>query len=209
MYFAGITDHPTGVWATQAARSLLLRHADGLSGTRALVRDRASQFIDAFDEIFRTERMKILKTPVRTPVANAFAERWIGTLRRELLDRTIIWNRRQLNNLVVDSRLHRSLQHAPAPPFARSATTRRHRRCRPARQTPPSRENGPLWWTHQRVPKCRLTTNDTVSGTHTAASSLVSGGREPPPPALLEPYVTVSRHTAPTVRRWVEARRCQ
>ena len=58
------------------------------------MRDRASQFIDAVDEIFRTERMKILKTPVRTPVANAFAERWIGTLRRELLDRTIIWNRR-------------------------------------------------------------------------------------------------------------------
>ena len=102
VYFAGITDHPTGVWATQAARNLFLRHADGLAGTRALVRDRGSQFIDAFDEIFRTERMKILKTPVRTPVANAFAERWIGTLRRELLDRTIIWNRRQLNNLVVD-----------------------------------------------------------------------------------------------------------
>ena len=80
------------------------------------MRDRASQFIDAFDEIFRTERMKILKTPVRTPVANAFAERWIGTLRRELLDRTIIWNRRQLHKLVVDytdhyntRRLHASL----------------------------------------------------------------------------------------------------
>ena len=42
-----------------------------------------------------------------------------------------------------------------------------------------------------------------------AVRCLVSGGREPPPPALLEPYVTVSRHTAPTVRRWVEARRCQ
>ena len=41
------------------------------------------------------------------------------------------------------------------------------------------------------------------------AAALVSGGREPPPPALLEPYVTVSRHTAPTVRRGVEARRCQ
>ena len=66
------------------------------------MRDRASQFIDAFDEIFRTEGCKVLTTPVRTPVANAFAERWIGTLRRELLDRTIIWNRRQLNNLVVD-----------------------------------------------------------------------------------------------------------
>ena len=102
VYFAGITDHPTGVWATQAARNLLLRHADGLAGTRALVRDRGSQFIDAFDEIFRTERMKILKTPVRTPVANAFAERWIGTLRRELLDRTVIWNQqtRRLRELL-------------------------------------------------------------------------------------------------------------
>ena len=46
--------------------------------------------------------MRILKTPIRTPVANAFAERWIGTLRRELLDRTIVWNRRQLEHLVVD-----------------------------------------------------------------------------------------------------------
>ena len=94
VYFAGVTHHPTGVWTTQAARNLFLRNmADGLAGTpSALVRDRGSQFIDAFDEIFRTERMKILKTPVRTPVANAFAERWIGTLRRELLDRTIIWN---------------------------------------------------------------------------------------------------------------------
>ena len=126
MYFAGITDHPTGVWATQAARNLFLRHADGLAGTRALVRDRGNQFIDAFDEIFTTERMKILKTPVRTPVANAFAERWIGTLRRELLDRTIIWNRRQLNKLVVDYIDHyrssrtgptvRSISDHPSPP---------------------------------------------------------------------------------------------
>ena len=63
-------------------------------------------------------------------------------------------------------RLHRSLQHAPAPPFTRPATTRRHRPPRPARQTPPSRENGPLRRTHQRVPKCRLTSHDTVFGTH-------------------------------------------
>ena len=89
-------------WTTQAARNLLIQHGRQLADARALVRDRASQFIDAFDEIFRTEGMKILPTPVRTPVANAFAERWIGTLRRELLDRTIIWNRRQLNKLVVD-----------------------------------------------------------------------------------------------------------
>ena len=131
VYFAGITDHPSGVWASQAARNLFLHHADRLAGTRALVRDRGSQFTQAFDEIFRTEGCEVLKTPVRTPMANAFAERWIGTLRRELLDRTIIWNRRQLNK--ARRRLHRSLQHAPAPPFAQPATTRRHRPCRPAR----------------------------------------------------------------------------
>ncbi|MGF1598397.1 MAG: integrase core domain-containing protein [Acidimicrobiales bacterium] len=72
-----------------------------MASARALVRDR-SQFIDAFDEIFRTEHMKILGTPIRTPVANAFAERWIETLRRELLDRTLIWNRRQLERLATD-----------------------------------------------------------------------------------------------------------
>ena len=120
VYFAGITDHPSGVWTTQAARNLLLQHGHQLADARALVRDRGSQFIDAFDEIFRTEGCKVLTTPVRTPVANAFAERWIGTLRRELLDRTIIWNRRQLNNLVVDyidhyntHRPHRSLDQRP------------------------------------------------------------------------------------------------
>ena len=165
VYFAGVTDHPSGVWGTQAARNLLLQHGHQLADAQALVRDRASQFIDAFDEIFRTKRMNILKTPVRTPVANAFAERWIGhPANGELLDRTIIGNRRQLNKLVVDyidhdntHRPHRSLDQRPPG---------RHRPTRPARQTPPSRENGPLWWTHQRVPKRRLTSHDTVAGTH-------------------------------------------
>ena len=71
VYFAGVTDHPSGVWTTQAARNLLLHYGHQLADAQALVRDRASQFIDAFDEIFRTERMKILKTAVRTPAANA------------------------------------------------------------------------------------------------------------------------------------------
>ena len=68
VYFAGITDHPTGVWVSQAARNLLVRYGHRLADARALVRDRGSQFIDAFDEIFRTEGCKVLKTPVRTPV---------------------------------------------------------------------------------------------------------------------------------------------
>ena len=120
MFFAGITANPTGPWTTQAARNLFLRHPNRLANARALVRDRGSQFVDTFDEIFRTEGLKILKTPVRTPVANTFAERWIGTLRRELLDRTIIWNQRQLERLVTDyidhynaHRPHRSLDQRP------------------------------------------------------------------------------------------------
>ncbi len=122
---------------------------------RALVRDRGSQFVDSFDEIFRTEGLKILKTPVRTPVANTFAERWIGTLRRELLDRTIIWNHRQLERLVIDyidhyndHRPHRSLDQRPPRPA-------RPRPTRPA--WPASRPNHSVRRPHQRIPKRRLT----------------------------------------------------
>ena len=100
--YGGIAANPTGAWTTQAARNLFVRHRDRFAHTRALVRDRAGQFVNDFDEILRTEGLKILRTPVRVPVANAFAERWIGTLRRELLDRTIIWNQRQLQRLAID-----------------------------------------------------------------------------------------------------------
>jgi transposase InsO family protein len=120
VFLGGITSSPTGEWTTQAARNLFLRYGDRLAKARALVRDRGSQFIDAFDRIFRAAVMKILKTPVRAPVANTFAERWIGSLRREVLDRTIIWNQRQLERLVVDyvdhynqHRPHRSLNQQP------------------------------------------------------------------------------------------------
>jgi transposase InsO family protein len=128
VFLASVTANPTGAWATQAVRNVFLRHADRLTGARALARDRASQFVDAFDEVFRTEGLKILKTPVRTPVANTFAERWIGTLRRELLDRTIIWNKRQLKRLVVDYiehyNVHRPLGQRPPQPAVSDDPTR-------------------------------------------------------------------------------------
>lgn len=130
VFFAGITTRPTGPWTAQAARNLFLRHRKQLADARALVRDRGSQFIDSFDEVFRTEGIKVLKTPIRTPVANAFAERWIGTLRRELLDRTIIWNRRQLERLVIEfidhynnHRPHRSLDQQPPQRLSREPPT--------------------------------------------------------------------------------------
>ncbi len=107
-----------------AARSLFLADGDRLPGAPALVRDRGSPLIDAFDAIFRTDGPTSLKTPARTPVANTFAERLIGSIRRELLDRTIIWNRRQLERLVVDysahhnqHRPHQSLEQRPPKPL--------------------------------------------------------------------------------------------
>ena len=63
VFYAGITANPTGAWTTQTARNLFLGHHDRLDGARALVRDRGSQFVDSFDEIFRTEGLKILRTP--------------------------------------------------------------------------------------------------------------------------------------------------
>lgn len=144
MTLGGITANPTAAWTVQAARNLFLVHGEKLTNARALVRDRGSQFTRSFDEIFRTEGMKILRTPVRTPVANSIAERWIGTLRRELLDRTIVWNQRQLRRLLVDyvahynaHRPHRALQqraptshpHENAAPLLPTANVIRLPRC--------------------------------------------------------------------------------
>ena len=79
------------------------------------------KFIGAFDEVFRSDGTTIIRTPPYTPVANAYAERWVGTVRRELFDRTLIWNHRQLGQLLAEfaeyyntHRPHRSLgQRAP------------------------------------------------------------------------------------------------
>jgi putative transposase len=119
VHLAGITTNPTGPWTTQAARNLRMRHDRPL---RFLIRDGAGQFIGPFDEVFRSDGTTIIGTPPYTPVANAYAERWVGTVRRELCDRTLIWSRRQLRQLLGEyvehyntHRPHRSLgQRAPA-----------------------------------------------------------------------------------------------
>ena len=130
---AGVTANPTGAWTTQAARNLFLRYGDQITSARALLRDRGTQFIDSCDEILCTEGLKVLKAPVGAPVANAFAERWIGSIRREFLDRTIIWSQRQLERLTIDyidhynqHRPHRSLNQRPPMAPAPSLDTHPH-----------------------------------------------------------------------------------
>jgi len=100
VHLAGITTNPTGPWTTQAARNLLMRSDDG-HGFRFLIRDGAGQFTRSFDDVFATSGITVLRIPPRAPQANAFAERWVRTLRHELLDRTILWNERQLRRLLV------------------------------------------------------------------------------------------------------------
>lgn len=116
VYLAGVTANPTGPWVTQQARNLFLRARDALSGRKFLIRDRDTKFTGLFDEIFASEGVEVVKTPVRSPRANAHAERLVGTLRRECLDWTLVLGRRHLESVLVEyvahyngHRPHRSL----------------------------------------------------------------------------------------------------
>jgi putative transposase len=79
----GVTAHPDSAWVSQQARNLVMRLDDEGAAIRFLIRDRDSKFMRDFDEVFRSEGIRVIKAPVRAPRARAHAERWIGSLRRE------------------------------------------------------------------------------------------------------------------------------
>ena len=117
---AGITTNPDGRWVTQQARNLLMQLDDERIRPRFLVRDRDSKFTREFDEVFRSDGIRVIKAPVRAPKARAHAERWVGSVRRECLDRLLILGRRHLQHVLAtyvahynEHRPHRALRQRP------------------------------------------------------------------------------------------------
>jgi hypothetical protein len=87
---AGVTANPDGPWVTQQARNLLMQLDDEGVRPRFLVRDRDTKFTREFDEVFCSQGIRVIKAPVRVSKARAHAERWVGSVRRECLDRILV-----------------------------------------------------------------------------------------------------------------------
>ena len=108
----GVTLHPTGQWTAQQARNLLMDLGEQADRVKFMIRDRGPNFTAAFDAVLADAGIRAVLCTIRTPRMNAIAERWIGGCRRELLDRTLIWNQAHLRRILHDHETHHN-QHRP------------------------------------------------------------------------------------------------
>jgi putative transposase len=116
VHLAGVTANPVAGWVTQQARNLCYDLAERTTPIKFLIRDRDTKFTTSFDAVLGAEGIRIIKTPIRAPRTNAIAERFVGTIRREFLDRFLILGRRHLEIVLAEyldhyngHRPHRSL----------------------------------------------------------------------------------------------------
>jgi putative transposase len=116
----GVTRHPNGPWVVQRARECSGERPEGAVAPQFLIRDRDSKFTSAFDDVFAADGIQVITTPVQAPNANAFAERWVRTVRQECLDWVLVWGRRHLERVLAeyvrhynDQRPHRGLALRP------------------------------------------------------------------------------------------------
>ncbi|MFB6672422.1 transposase [Streptomyces sp. NPDC056390] len=128
IYLAGVTAHPTAQWTTQRARNLAMALECRMDSLCYLLRERDSKYTRAFDAIFDADNVEILLSPPQAPKANAICERVVGTLRRELLDRMLIYNEAHARAVLAEyirhhngHRPHQSRQQLP-PDSAEPAT---------------------------------------------------------------------------------------
>jgi putative transposase len=131
----GVTLHPTGEWTAQQARNLIMDLGEQTHQAKFMIRDRGSNYTAAFNAVLADAGIRTVLCNVRTPRMNAIAERWIGGCRRELLDRTLIWNQAHLRQILHQyeshhnrHRPHRSLDSAaPLKPLPEPADLDRYR----------------------------------------------------------------------------------
>jgi putative transposase len=97
--YVACTSNPDGAWTKQQARNLMMNLGDDRP-FRLLIHDRDSKFGGGFDEVFRSEGVRVIRTPVRAPNANAYAERWVRTARADCLDHLVIFGRRHLERVL-------------------------------------------------------------------------------------------------------------
>ncbi|MCA1680124.1 MAG: integrase core domain-containing protein [Actinobacteria bacterium] len=128
--FAGCTANPDGRWIVQQARELAWSLSERAAPARFLIHDRDSKFSRAFDDVFRSEGVEVTRTRFRAPQANAIAQRFVGTIRRDCLDWFLIAGRKQLERVLrvyVDHynthRPHRALGLTPPAPLPAPALT--------------------------------------------------------------------------------------
>ena len=116
---AGVTAKPFAAWVTPQARNICVELSERATAVKFLIRDRDAKFTASFDSVFAADAIRIVKISVRAPGANALAERFVGTIRRECLDRMLVLARRHLEAMLAEyvehynsHRPHRSLRHA-------------------------------------------------------------------------------------------------
>lgn len=112
VHILGVTAQPTGPWTAQQARNLLMDLGERAARFKFLIRDRDSKFTMAFDQVLAGNGARIIKTPVRSPRANSYAERYAGTLRRECLDHLLIHGERHLRRMLAEYARHYN-EHRP------------------------------------------------------------------------------------------------